>query len=82
MSRDVCDHSQDPGQASLTCDRRRPLGMTHRRSRMKVNPFYSKLPGTSVYHDNNQCTEGKNIEAKNRESGTGGMPKCDHCKRL
>ncbi len=49
---------------------------------MKVNPFYSKQPGTSVYHDNNQCTEGNNIEASNRESGTGGHPKCDHCKRL
>jgi len=49
---------------------------------MKVNPFYSKQPGTAVYHDNNQCTEGNNIEDKNRESGTGGLLKCDHCKSL
>jgi len=49
---------------------------------MKVNPFHSKQPGTSVYHDNNKCTEGNNIEASNRESGTGGHQKCDHCKRL
>lgn len=48
----------------------------------KVAAFHSKLSGTSVYHDNNQCTEGNNIEAKNRASGTGGRPKCDHCKRL
>lgn len=48
----------------------------------KVNPFHSKLTGTKVYHDNNQCTEGNNIETKNRIAGTGGLPKCDHCKRL
>lgn len=48
----------------------------------KVSPFHSKLPGTSKYHDNNACTEGDNIETSNRVSGTGGLPKCDHCKRL
>jgi hypothetical protein len=48
----------------------------------KVSPFHSKLPGTRVYHDNNSCTEGNNIESYNRVSGTGGHPKCDHCKRL
>lgn len=48
----------------------------------KVTPFHSRLSGTSVHHDNNQCTEGNNIETKNRVSGTGGLPKCDHCKRL
>jgi len=48
----------------------------------KINPFHSKLPGTSVYHDNNSCTEGNNIEAVNRKPGTGGHPKCAHCKRL
>jgi len=49
---------------------------------MTVKPFHSKLPGTSVYHDNNQCAEGTNIESQNRVSGTGGLLKCDHCKRL
>ena len=49
---------------------------------MKVNPFHSKLPGTSVYHDNNQCTEGKNIEDKNRESGTGArVPQLEGTRR-
>lgn len=48
----------------------------------KVAAFHSKLPGTRVHHDNNSCTEGNNIESKNRASGTGGLPKCDHCKRL
>ena len=48
----------------------------------KVNPFHSKLPGTTVHHDDNKCTEGNNIETQNRISGTGGLPKCDHCNRL
>lgn len=48
----------------------------------KVSPFHSKLPGTKVHHDNSKCTEGNNIEARNRAQGTGGLPRCDHCKRL
>jgi hypothetical protein len=47
-----------------------------------VAPFRSKLPGTSVHHNNSRCTEGNNIERRNRVSGTGGLPVCDHCKRL
>ncbi|VVT02913.1 hypothetical protein MARINON1_52464 [Marinobacter salarius] len=49
---------------------------------MKVNPFHSKKPGTTVYHDNNKCTEGNNIEKENKVPGTGGKSRCDHCKRL
>lgn len=48
----------------------------------KVAPFHSKKPGATVYHDNTNCTEGNNIEKENKVSGTGGRPKCDHCKRL
>lgn len=48
----------------------------------KVSPFHSKKPGTGVHHDNNSCTEGNNIEASNKTSGTGGLPKCSRCKEL
>ncbi len=48
----------------------------------KVNPFRSRLPGTKVHHDNNACTEGNNIESRNRVAGTGGLPKCQRCKEL
>ena len=47
----------------------------------KVSPFHSKVQ-KDVYHDNDRCTEGNNIESYNRVSGTGGLPKCSHCKRL
>lgn len=47
----------------------------------KVNPFYSSQQ-KDVYHDNSRCTEGNNIEDRYKVSGTGGLPKCEHCKRL
>ena len=49
---------------------------------MKVSTFYSRLPGTRVYHDNSLCAEGNNIEHKNRIPGTDSLPKCKHCNRL
>ena len=47
-----------------------------------VAPFHSTKPGTDVYHNNNRCTEGNNIETRYRKSGTGGKRLCSHCKRL
>jgi hypothetical protein len=57
-------------------------GKKENKKMAKVSPFHSKLSWTRVYHDNNVCTEGNNIESYNRVSGTGGRPKCEHCKRL
>ncbi len=49
----------------------------------RTSPWHSALASDRpVYHDNTSCTEGNNIEDKNRRDGTGGRPKCDHCKRL
>lgn len=49
----------------------------------KTLPWHSvKHQDRNVYHDNNSCTEGNNIERENRRSGTGGRPKCNHCERL
>jgi hypothetical protein len=49
----------------------------------KVAPFHSKREqDKKVYHDSDRCTEGNNIEAYNKVSGTGGRPKCEHCSRL
>ena len=49
---------------------------------MKVSPTHSQKPGTSVYHNNNKCTERNNIERKNVKKGTGGLRLCYHCKKL
>lgn len=49
---------------------------------MTVQPFHSKSSNAHVHHNNNQCTEGNNIESVNRRPGTGGKRLCDHCKRL
>jgi hypothetical protein len=49
----------------------------------KVSPFHSKKPNTkNVYHDDNKCTEGDNIEKQYLAGGTAGRPKCEHCQRL
>lgn len=47
---------------------------------MKVAPWHAE--GSAVYHDNNRCTEGNNIEARNKKAGTGGKRKCSRCKEL
>ncbi|HKY99122.1 MAG TPA: hypothetical protein VJL35_14795 [Gemmatimonadaceae bacterium] len=49
----------------------------------KVAPFHSKKEtDKKVYHNDNRCTEGNNIETYNKVAGTGGRPLCDHCARL
>jgi hypothetical protein len=49
----------------------------------KIKAFHSKAVwARNVYHDNDKCTEGNNIETYNRVDGTGGRPKCEHCARL
>lgn len=47
----------------------------------KCAPFYS-VKQRDVYHDNDDCTEGNNIERHYWASGTGGLPRCTHCERL
>ena len=48
----------------------------------KVAPFHSDRPNREVYHDNNNCWDGNNIESKYRKSGKGGKKKCSTCKKL
>jgi len=48
----------------------------------KVAAYHSKKEGTKVHHNHSECTEGNNIETYNKVAGTGGLPLCDHCKRL
>lgn len=43
----------------------------------KVPPFHSIKQ--SVYHDNDRCTEGNNIEKENLRKGKGGKPRCKNC---
>jgi hypothetical protein len=35
-----------------------------------------------VYHDRDDCPDGKRIQAKHRKTGTGGKPRCKECIRL
>jgi hypothetical protein len=49
----------------------------------QVSPWHSSRESDrKVYHNNDKCTEGNNIETRYRTNGTGGRPLCDHCNRL
>lgn len=52
------------------------------RTHMKISPWHSDEPGIEVYHNNTRCTEGNNIEARNRKPGTGGKRLCNRCRHL
>jgi hypothetical protein len=36
----------------------------------------------NVYHDHDDCPDGKRIQAKHRKSGTGGKLRCKECAKL
>jgi len=46
----------------------------------RVPPYYSE--NQDVYHMCGNCTEGNNIEPKNRRSGTGGKRLCKRCESM
>lgn len=49
----------------------------------KVPAFHSVKPNDpKVYHDNDACKTGNNIEKENKRSGTDGRPRCGECDRL
>ena len=48
----------------------------------QVAPFHSARQGETVYHNNNKCTEGNNIESYNLRQGTGGLRLCEKCAKL
>ena len=52
----------------------------------KVPPFYSANPNIPanerVYHNNNKCTEGNNIETYYLKQGTDNRPLCKTCQKL
>ena len=49
----------------------------------KVSPFHSvKEPKKQVYHNNNKCEEGNNIEKQYLRSGTDNRNLCSRCKEL
>src|ERR1051326_3555891 len=45
-------------------------------------PWHSTRPGETVYHNNNACTEGNNIELYYFAAGDGGLKLCHHCAML
>lgn len=65
--------------------------VTHHKSKganvAKVAAYHTDSPEyepkhREVYHDRDDCKDGKRIEARHRKSGTGGKRLCDECRRL
>jgi len=53
----------------------------------KVAPYHTNSEEyppkhREVYHDHDDCFEGKKIQQKHRLSGTGGKKRCEECVRL
>ena len=48
---------------------------------MKVAAFHSAKRGR-VYHDDDKCTTGNNIETENKRSGRGGLKHCPLCAKI
>lgn len=53
----------------------------------KVAPFHTNSPEylpehRNVYHDRDECPDGKRILSEHRESGTGSKPRCKECFKL
>lgn len=53
----------------------------------KVYPYRTKHPEAGpghrdVYHDHDDCPDGQRIKPQDLESGKGGRPLCDACKKL
>ena len=49
---------------------------------MLVRSYYSTRKDLKVYHNNDKCTEGNNIERKNLKLGIAGRRLCERCKKL
>lgn len=50
----------------------------------KVSPYHTNSleyppEHRNVHHDHDDCYDGKRIQDKHRESGTGGKPRCKVC---
>jgi hypothetical protein len=53
---------------------------------VKVAAYHTSRPETGgerdVYHDHNDCPDGRRIEKQHLRSGTAGRPRCKDCIRL
>ena len=48
----------------------------------KVSPFRSKLPGTAVHHNNDDCPDANDVKIQDRAAGTGDLQLCEKCAEL
>jgi hypothetical protein len=53
---------------------------------VKVAPYHTSRPETGgerdVYHDHNECPDGRRILPEHKRSGMAGRPRCKECIKL
>jgi hypothetical protein len=54
---------------------------------MKVGPYHTDSPAyppeqRTVYHDHDDCPDGKTIKSPHLVLGTRGKPRCEKCTKL
>jgi hypothetical protein len=48
-----------------------------------IPPWHSaRVSDRNVYHDNDKCPEGTQIELHNHKPGTGAKVRCEQCSKL
>jgi hypothetical protein len=48
-----------------------------------ASPYYTVEPETHpVYHDKDNCPDGKRIKLENKRYGKGGRPLCKECPKV
>jgi len=49
----------------------------------KCSPYHTtSSEDRDVYHDHDDCPDGRRIKQENRVPGTGGRPRCKECRHL
>lgn len=51
----------------------------------KVSPYHTSVveyEHRNVYHDHNNCPDGKRIKPEHRSPGTANRPRCKECVKL
>jgi hypothetical protein len=71
----------------MTMARRRPSPLPSRPTRgddmAKVAPYHTNSPEhREVYHDHDDCPDGKRIKREHEEQGTGSKKPCKECRKL
>jgi hypothetical protein len=87
LTKEEFERSLDKGNVTNTNRRTYSYRKKGETPMAKVPPYHTNSveyppEHRNVYHDHDDCPDGKRILPRHRESGTGGKPRCKECIRL